>query len=121
MNNYKQFNWVAFWLLGVVTCGIYPLYVWYKMTQTNNEIAAKYGEKPIMNFLLSLLLGCVTCGIYSIIWIYKFMDLQVKIAEKSGVSVAPSNSPIVLLLLSFVPIYSFYVLCDNYNRTVAAN
>lgn len=117
----KTFNWIAFWLLGSVTCGIYPIYVFYKMTAINNDIAEKYGEKKIMGYIPAMLLGIITCGIFIYIWMYQFMDLQVRVAKKSGVKTSPSDSPIVLFLLSFVPIYSFYVVCDNFNSTVEAN
>ena len=121
MQQKQQFNWVLFWLLGCVTCGIYPIYVFYKMTENNNEIAARHGEKAIMNYLLAFLLTIVTCGLFNLYWLYTFMAQQVKIAEKSGVQVAPTNNAFLLVLLSFVPIYSFYLICDNYNRTVQAN
>ncbi len=121
MTEKKTFNWITVWLLGAVTCGLYTLYVWYVMAEENNKLAEKYGIKTIPNFIVAYLLGCVTCGIYLIYWMYKFMSIQAEVAEKSSVQVAPSNNPIVLLLLSFVPIYSFYMLCDNYNRTVEAN
>ena len=116
----KTFNWVAFWLLGCVTFGIYPIYVWCKMTSINNQIARKYEEDTIMGFIPALLLGCITCGIFSIIWIYKFMKLQIKIAERSGVK-PTTDSPFLMLLLSYVPVYSFIMMCSNFNRTVEAN
>ncbi len=121
MREAKTFNWIAFWLLGALTCGIYTLYVWYEMTAVNNELAEKHEESTIPNFLIAILLGVITCGIYQFYWYYKFMSLQVKIAEKSGVRVAPTKNPFLLLILALVPIYSFYMLCDNYNRTVLAN
>jgi hypothetical protein len=68
-----------------------------------------------------LLLGLITCGIYSIYWQYKFYAQQIAIAKASGVETSPTDSPILMLLLGFVPIYSFYVICDNYNRTANAN
>lgn len=117
----KKFNWVHTLLLNVVTCGIYSIYAWYVMTENNNKIAADLGvNEKRMNFILVVLLSTVTCGILPIIWYYRFMRQQVAIANAVNVKAAPTESPIVLLIITFVPIYSFYVLCDNYNRTVDA-
>ena len=120
MNNYKQFNWVTAFILNIVTCGLYSLYLWgYIGTACNNE-AVRLGGKKIMSFVVALLLSFVTCGIVGIVWFYLFMNQQVELAKAKGVEVAPTDSPIVLTILMFIPIYSFYVLCDNYNRIIAA-
>ena len=117
----KKFNWLTTFLLNVVTCGIYSIYAWYVMTENNNKIAADLGvNEKRMNFILVVLLSSVTCGILPIIWYYRFMRQQVAIANAVNVKAAPTESPIVLLIITFVPVYSFYVLCDNYNRTVEA-
>lgn len=116
----KQFSWVKTLILNIVTFGLYGLYAWYVMSKNNNELAEKYGEKKIMNFIVAMLLGCVTCGIFLLIWYFQFHKQQVAIAKASGAAVTPTESPIVLLIITFVPIYSFYVLCTNYNNGVAA-
>lgn len=116
----KQFNWIKALLLNVVTCGIYSIYMWYKMNDNNNKLAEKEGLKTNMNFIVAMLLSVVTCGIFLYVWYYKFFKTQVALAKAHGVKVAPTENAIVLLILVFVPIYSFYMMCDNYNRTVAA-
>lgn len=118
MNNYKQFNWIVSYLLTVVTCGIYNYYMFGYMGKSSNDEAERYGVKKIMDFLPALLLGFVTCGIFLIVWQYQFMNQQVELARAKGVNVAPTDNPILLLLILFVPFYSYYVLCDNYNRIV---
>lgn len=117
----RKFSWVAWWLLGIVTCGIYQLYVWYAMTENVNEIAIKHGLKPIMGFIPSFLLGIVTCGIYSIVWQFKFYNLQIKAAEASGIRLTPAHSSFLMFILTFVPIYSFIFITENNNRLVDAN
>ncbi len=116
----KKFNWIVAFILNYVTCGIYSLYMWIVMTKNSNKMAEKAGVKKIMGFIPALLLSCITLGIYAIIWMYKFEKLQVEIAKANGTSTQPTDSPIVLLILMIVPIYSFYVFCDNYNRNVDA-
>ena len=91
------------------------------MTENNNKIAADLGiNEKRMNFIFVVLLSSVTCGIFPIVWYYFFMRHQVAIAKALNVKVTPTESPIVLLIIVFIPIYSFYALCDNYNRTVEA-
>lgn len=116
----KQFNWIMVWLLGTVTCGIYTIYAFHCISVANNDEAARYGIKPRMTYLIAWLLGLVTCGIVPIVWLFLFNMQQVEIAQAKGVKVGPSDNGIVLGLLMFVPIYSYYVLCDNYNRTIIA-
>ena len=114
----KKFNWITACLLNIVTCGIYSLYMWIVMTSNSNKMAEQCGAKKIMGFIPALLIGCVTCGIYTIIWMYQFEKLQVEISKAKGTSTQPTDSPLLLLILICVPIYSFYVFCDNYNRNV---
>ena len=116
----KKFNWIVALVLNYVTCGIYSLYMWFVITKNSNKMAEQAGVKKIMGFIPSILLGCITFGIYTIIWMYKFEKLQVELAKANGTSSQPVESPIVLLILMIVPIYSFYVFCDNYNRNVDA-
>jgi len=116
----KQFNWVTVLLLSIVTCGLYSLYVWHTMSTNNNAEAERLGLEKKMSFIVAFLLGMVTCGIVPLVWYFMFMGQQVQLAQKKGVKTAPTESSVVLALLMFVPVYGYYVLCDNYNRTIAA-
>lgn len=116
----KKFNWITALLLNIVTMSIYSIYMWYKMAKQQNEMAEQVGEKKIMGFIPAFLLGCVTCGIFVIVWYFLFMKQQAALAEAKGVALAPTANPIVLTILVFIPIYSFYVICDNCNKLVDA-
>ena len=116
----KKFNWITALLLNVVTLGIYSIYMWYKMGKQQNEMAEQVGEKQIMGFIGAFLLSCITCGIFAIVWYFLFMKQQAAVAEAKGVALAPTANPIVLTILVFIPIYSFYVICDNCNKLVDA-
>ena len=117
----KKFNWIKALILNYVTCGIYSLYMWFVMAKNNNAMADKYGQKKIANFIVAILLGYITCGIYAIVWQFKFYKLQVAIAEANGAAITPVKKPILLTIITFVPVYSFYVLCTNYNNCVEAD
>lgn len=116
----KKFNWITALLLNIVTFGIYSIYMWYKLGKQQNEMAEQIGEKKIMGFIGAFLLGCVTCGIFLIVWYFLYMKQAQALAEAKGVALAPTSNPIVLTILIFVPIYSFYVICDNGNKLVDA-
>lgn len=120
MNSYKQFNWLTAFLLSIVTCGIYQIYLWYSISAANNAEAERLGCKKIMGFIPAFLIGMITCGIFLIVWYYLFMNQQVELAQKKGVAVSPVDNAILLTILMFIPIYSYYVLCENYNKVIAA-
>ena len=116
----KKFSWITAFILNIVTFGIYSMYMFHVMTKNNNKIAKEKDVKHIKGFITALLLGCITFGIYSIIWLYKFMAQEVALAKACGVKVQPVEEPILLLIITCIPIYSFYVLCENYNAVVEA-
>ena len=116
----KKFNWITTLLLNIVTCSIWSIYVWYKMGKQQNEMADQVGAKKIMGFIPAFLLGCITCGIFMIVWYYQFMNQAKELAEAKGAALTPTSNPIVLTILMFVPIYSFYVMCTNHNNLVDA-
>ena len=116
----KKFNWIALWLLPNVTFGIYGLYANHVMTKNLNAMAETCGKKKIMGYIPAWLLGFVTFGIFPIYWFYTFFNLQVELAKEKNVELKPVDNPWLLLLISCVPIYSFYVICDNHNKLVDA-
>ena len=116
----KKYNWVKAWLLPCVTFGIYNFIMWIVMAKNSNKIAEASGEKKIMAWFPAMLLGCVTLGIYPIVWMIKFQAQQVAIAKANGAKISPVSAPFVLFLLMCVPVYSYIVLCGNYNNNVDA-
>ena len=117
----KKFNWITAIIFNALTFGIYSMYMWYVMTKNNNAMAEKYGEKKITGFIVAVLLGFITFGIYQLIWYYKFHAQQIAIAQAAGTKTAPCESAFLLFIITFVPFYSFYVMCDNYNKCVDAS
>lgn len=116
----KKYNWVKALLLPCVTFGIYNIVMWIVMGRNSNKIALASGQKKIMGWFPAMLLGCVTFGIVPLVWMIKFQAQQVAIAKANGAKISPVSAPFVLFLLMCVPIYSYIVLCGNYNRNVEA-
>ena len=114
----KKYEWWKVFLLSMVTFGIYGIVWWYQMTEAHNEMAKKYGVEEIKGYIIALLLGIITCGIYTIIWTIKFMDQNVKLLHAQGKTAAPTETPALLWLITYVPIYSYIVVCDNHNKLV---
>ena len=114
----KKFRWTTAFVLNILTFGLYNIYMWYKMATNTNEMAEKCGKAPIQRYIFAFLLGLVTYNIYPIFWHYRYMKLVVEIAKEKGIKVRPVNKPLALTILSFVPIYKYYLLCELYNTNV---
>ena len=56
-------------IFGVLTCGLYNIYFWYRYGEDVNVICADDG-KETMNYIVAWLLSIVTCGIYGMYWTY---------------------------------------------------
>ena len=67
-------SWIKIMLLSMVTCGIYGIIEYCKMTDDVNTICRPYDNQTTQNYFVAMLLGCVTCGIYPIIWIHNFCN-----------------------------------------------
>ena len=112
---FKRVNWLAMWLISMVTLGIYKVIVWYRMTKQQNEMAARMGEKKVLNYIVVLLLGTVTGGIFTVIWLLFFCKQQKNLAMAKGIDLTPSSKTFVRWLLMLVPVYKYYMVCRNHN------
>lgn len=113
---FKRINWLAMWLLGAVTFGIFEIVMWFRITKQQNEMAERLGEKRVMNYIAVFLLGCVTCGIVPLIWCLLFFKQQKNLAEAKGIDLFPTTNAFVLWILMLVPVFRYYVLCTNHNK-----
>ena len=66
--NYEKRSPVAVLLLSIVTCGIYQLYLIYKVSQEIRDFRGDNSISPGTELLLSI----ITCGLYEIYWFYKY-------------------------------------------------
>ena len=62
------------WLLTFVTCGIYPLVMWSRMSVEINMVASRYDGKRTTHFIWLPILGALTLGIYMFVWLHKLCN-----------------------------------------------
>ena len=116
---YKRISGWKFLLLGYFTFGIYPLYVWYKMTQNMNDMAHQVNEKPILGFVPAFILGVCTLTIYTWVWFFKFFGLAARLNRKANAGIAPSNA-FAMFLVSLIPYFSFFWMANMNNKLADA-
>ena len=55
-------------ILSIVTCGIYMLYWYYKISEDLRQLS---GDDSMPDSGIAILLGIITCGIYMVYWHYR--------------------------------------------------
>ena len=100
--------------LQIITCGIYGIYWFVKITDDTNTLAGEQGTNGVTAFILTI----VTCGIYGIYWAYK---QGVKIESIRAAKGLPSGSlPILYLVLELVGVgIVAYALMQNELNTLS--
>ena len=79
-----------------ITCGIYGLYWYYKMT---NETHQAVGRETTASGGKAVLFAIITCGIYMIYWTYKMGDSIVEAQEQRRMHV-DTNTPVIYLVFA---------------------
>lgn len=96
-------------ILSIVTCGIYGLYWFVKLTDEMNYASGSRNDTSgIMAFVLTI----VTCGIYTFYWAYK-MGIKADIVERTN-----SSKGILYLILTVLGlgIIVYALAQDTLNR-----
>lgn len=99
-------------ILTIVTCGIYGIYWFIKLTDEANSVSSTPTASGGIAFLLSL----VTCGIYMLYWMYKQGE---KLDEaKAARGMQGGNSGVIYLILSIfgLSIVSYALMQDSLNK-----
>ena len=113
----KKLNWVLAFILGYVTCGIFQIFFWYEVDGDVRKLNKNPTKAP-MNYWLAVVLGFVTCGIVPLVYYYQVFGTLEEEAKRMGIT--KFYSPFVSLLIMFVPVYSFYYVCDYVNTLAGA-
>lgn len=80
-------------VLSLVTCGIYSIYWFIKLTDDSNRIC----EDDFTSGGIAFLLTIITCGIYGLYWYYKMGD-RLRIAGAKYGKIIDNNSFLYLIL-----------------------
>ena len=116
---------VAYILLGLITCGIYDLYMIHLMIQDVNVTCAGDGKvtKGILEYIL---FGILTCGIYDYVWLYNFANRIQSNAPRYGMRFEEGGTTILLWwilgawLCGVGPFYAMHLIIKNTNALNAA-
>lgn len=113
----RPINFWKFFLLGIVTFGIYNIYTMWHFTEGINEICKNDGKKS-MNYICVVLLSAVTFGIYGFYWYYTQGKRLYETAPRYQTDVK-ENGMFYLLWILFLPgigtMIAAYHLFKNYN------
>ncbi|MBQ3061380.1 MAG: DUF4234 domain-containing protein [Lachnospiraceae bacterium] len=95
-------------ILSIVTCGIYGLFWFIKLTDDTNTVA---GIPDGTSGVTALVLTLVTCGIYGWFWAWKQ-------GEKMDQITGTSNNGIIYILLQVfgLGIIAYAIMQDNLNK-----
>ncbi len=74
-------NIAVYFILSIVTCGIFGLYWFCTLNDDTNKIS---GHPEAMGGVAALLLSIVTCGIYSLFWAYNMGTRIDEVKAKRG-------------------------------------
>lgn len=116
--------WVYF-LLSLVTCGIYGYVFIYNLASDVNDLCEGDGEHT-SGLLAFILLGCVTCGIYSIIWWYKMANRLQANSRRYNVSIQENGTTFLVwtlfgsLICGIGPFIALNFILKNVNKLSVA-
>ena len=99
-------------ILSIVTCGIYGLYWFVKMTDEANRISGEDGTSGGM----ALLFGILTCGIYYFYWNYKMGQKLVTAGKTHGKNIEDNSVLYLVLSLFGLSIVSYALIQNDLNK-----
>lgn len=102
-------------ILTIVTCGIYGIYWFVKMT---DEVKEASNDTEMQSGVLALVLTLVTCGLYGLYWAYKMGKLLETAQQNHGLT-AKDNSVLYLILEFFgLGIVDYCLIQNDLNEIV---
>lgn len=118
-------SFLKWFLLTIVTCGIYDFYFMYKIIKDVNIVCDGDGEET-PGLLVYILLSLVTCGIYAYYWFYKLGNRMQENARRYNFVINESGGTIVLFLLinlisgGIGTLIVMYYIIQNLNKLASA-
>lgn len=101
-------------LFTILTCGLYSIYWFVKLTDEANYLSGEQSTSGGM----ALLLVIVTCGIYFFFWNYKMGKTIYSAQQRSG-GMSQDNSILYLILSIFqLSIISYCIMQSDINNII---
>lgn len=116
---------LMYFLLTLVTCGIYSWYFYYKIAADVN-VACRGDGKVTPGLIQFVLLSLVTCGIYSWIWHYNLGNRLAENAPRYNMSFSENGTSVLMwmlfgsLLCGIGPFIGLNILIKNTNSICMA-
>ena len=114
-----------FFLLSIITLGIYAIVFWHKLGKNVNSLCEGDGKKT-MKYGFAFFLSVITFGVYGIIWKVKLAERLKVNAEhyelmipEGGTEIALFSTLGLIALGAGIPISSFIII-KNYNMIANA-
>lgn len=101
---YDKFSLLLYILLSILTFGIYPLIILYRVIKNINIAATPYDSKTTPNLLTLIVLSIITFGIYSLVFFHKLSNRAGNEARRRGMytSFGAKDFWIWNILLAFI-------------------
>ena len=118
----KERSYFLSCFLGALTCCIYPIVFWHKLSKDVNVVCEGDGAKT-MPYVFSWLLNIVTVGIFGFIWKFLLAERLRRNAARYGLKISDSGLAILLvsLLVPFAGLLiAKIILVKNFNKLAAA-
>lgn len=101
-------------LFSIITCGLYSMYWFVKLTDESNELSGEIGTSGGTALLLTI----VTCGIYRLFWNYKIGKIMERAQERAGVRATDNSVLYLVLALLGLDIITFAIVQSDINDMV---
>lgn len=99
-------------LLTIITCGIYGIYWFVKLTDESNAVSGSDSASGGVAILYTL----ITCGIYTIYWNYKMGQKMYEAGKRYGVDIADNSVLYLILSLFGLGIVNYCLIQNDLNR-----
>ena len=107
----KERNLAVAIILTIVTCGIYGLYWFVKLTDETKYLTGTDGADGITALLLTL----VTCGIYGLYWNYKLGEKVDMLKRNRGQDSTSSSVLFIILAICGLTIVNYVIARSELN------
>ena len=121
----NQRSLLKYFLLSLITCGIYSYVFYYQLAIDANRLSEGDGNDTpgLLKYILFTLL---TCGIYSYIWHYKLGNRLAENAPRYGMQFTENGTTVLLwqlfgaLLCGIGPFIAMNIIIKNTNSLASA-